>query len=350
VFVHELGHFLVAKASGIRVDEFAIGFPPRLVSKKVGETIYSLNLVPFGGYVKIFGENPDTESLSGPDSKRSFVNKNRMVQAAVLVAGITFNFLFAWLLLSAGYFFGSPVPLEGYEKYTLTDKHTIIISVLPESPAAEAGLKLEDSILFLERGTTRLERPLAEEVEKFVAEGGTQEITLGYERAREAQTIKIKPEGGFVEGKAIIGVSLASIGTLKVGFPHAFIEGTKTTWYVTRATAVGLWSFFSQAFQGQADFSSVTGPVGIANLVGEASRQGFIYLLSFTAIISLNLAIINFLPFPALDGGRLLFVAIEAVIRRRIKPQIQNVVNSVGFAILITLMLVVTWKDIAKFF
>ena len=155
IFVHELGHFLVAKKTGIRVDEFAIGFPPKIFAWQRGETKYTINLIPFGGFVKIFGENPDDESISGPDSTRSFVNKNRGIQAAVLVAGIAFNLIFAWLLISASLSVGLSTSVSGYEQYA-PDAKVLVVSVLPNSPAAKAGLQAGDKIEGLSIGTAHL--------------------------------------------------------------------------------------------------------------------------------------------------------------------------------------------------
>src|SRR3989344_2465988 len=154
IFVHELGHFLLAKKFGVRVDEFGLGFPPRLVGWKKGETTYSLNWLPFGGFVKIFGENPDDESLHGKDKARSLTHKPRWQQALVLVAGVSFNVLFAWLLISAGFMSGLPTSVEAMpEQNFSTPAKLIIVNVLPNSPAAEAGLKTGDELVYLKSAT-----------------------------------------------------------------------------------------------------------------------------------------------------------------------------------------------------
>ena len=351
VFVHELGHFLVAKKAGIKVDEFSIGFPPRLLSKKIGETLYSVNIVPLGGYVKIYGENPDDESTTGPDSRRSFVNKNRGVQALVLSAGIASNIIFAWLLISIGLMIGLPTPVDSTNSANISNAHVVVADVVTKSPASKADIRLGDSILSLQSGTDKTVEVLnSDDVGQFVSSHGGKEITVTLLRGTETLETKVTPSDNIIQNKPAIGISMATVGILKYSFLGSFLESVKITWNLTKLIAEGIGSFFYNVFTFKADISQVSGPVGIAGMVGEAQRLGLVYLLTFTALISLNLAIINIVPFPALDGGRLLFVAIEAIIRRRINPKIQNWVNGVGFAILILLMIVVTYNDIVKLF
>lgn len=350
VFVHEFGHFIVAKKSGIRVDEFALGFPPKLFSKKVGETRYSLNLLPIGGFVKIFGENPDDESIHGPDKKRSFVHKPRYIQAAVLVAGVAMNIVFAWFLFSIAIMIGLPVP-SGYagDKALLNGK-TAIVGVYPDTPAVKVGLMAGDTILKITSGSEVLSGINTEAVQNFIAEHGSKELTVSIERKGEQKEFKVTPTNGFIAGRAALGVSLGQVGTLKLPFFQSIIEAGKITYYMTGTVAIGLYDLVRIALVGKADLTGVTGPIGIVGLVGDATKVSFTYLLGFVAMISINLAVINLLPFPALDGGRLLFVIIEGISRRRIKPAIANALNLGGFAVLMVLMVVVTYHDISKFF
>ncbi len=168
VFVHELGHFLAAKASGIRVDEFGLGFPPKLIGFKRGETTYSLNAIPFGGFVKIFGEDPSAESISGPDSSRSFVNKPKWKQAIVLIAGIAFNIIFAWLILSVGFMIGTPASKDYSNNVALDNVAVTVTLVSPDSPAHTAGLKAGDKIVRLESGPDVATELTTEKVQNFV--------------------------------------------------------------------------------------------------------------------------------------------------------------------------------------
>ncbi|MEO8637781.1 MAG: RIP metalloprotease RseP [Candidatus Taylorbacteria bacterium] len=350
VLVHEFGHFIVAKKSGIRVDEFGLGFPPRIWGKKYDGTIYSINWIPFGGFVKIFGENPDDESLSGPQSSRSFVNKKRPIQALVLVAGVTMNILFAWVLISIGFMSGLPTSVDETNQSQIKDAKLVVTQVLSDSPAQKVGLKAGDEIVSLHSGADTLSDGAVDvsRVQNFISLHGGKSVSLELQRGGNAVEIEAIPTEGIVPGKSALGFSMDFIGSLRLPIHEALWEGAKLTANLTYAIAESLTLFIYHAFTGTADFSEVTGPVGIAGMVGDATQLGFIYLLSFTAFISLNLAVLNLLPFPALDGGRLLFVLIESVIRKPINHKVANALNSAGFALLILLMLVVTYKDIIK--
>ncbi|MFM2357785.1 MAG: hypothetical protein RJA61_522 [Candidatus Parcubacteria bacterium] len=350
VFVHEFGHYITAKKNGIRVDEFAIGFPPRIFSWMRGETRWSINLIPIGGYVKIFGENPDEESLAGPDSTRSFVNKPKRIQALVLSAGIIFNILFAWLLITLGFVFGFPVPAGDYPEEYVHDRSLVVIATVADSPAALAGVESGDTIASVTSGAHSLTILEPEAFSEFISEHGDKKVVLELKRGETLRSVEVIPLEGVVSGKPAIGVSIDTVGTLKLPFFKAIAQGVTTTGNIILETIVGLSMFFFDAFRGQGDFSQVSGPVGIAGLVGGVAELGFMYLISLTALISINLAVINLIPFPALDGGRLLFVAIEAVTRKPISPKVANTLNGIGFLLLLLLMVVVTYNDIAKLF
>ncbi len=361
ILVHELGHFIFAKKTGMLVEEFSIGFPPRIFSFRKGETKYSLGLIPLGGYVKIFGEDyADPKPAVGQEKKdnenfdRRFTSKSKLAQALVLVAGVSFNLLLAWLLLSIGFMSGMPVSVGQFEfeGETINNPELVLVGVLANSPASEAGLQTGDIILSL--GVSKSESVQDFEnsavATDFIASHGDQEMEVLYKRGSETFLISLTPEEGIIEDKFAIGVSLDVTGTIQF-LPHrALWEGLKMTIAFTTATAVGLFGFLVSAVTGQADLSQISGPVGIVSLVGDAFQFGFVYLLGFTAIISINLAIINLLPIPALDGGRLLFVAIEAIKGSSIKPKVANALNLIGFAFLILLMLVITASDVFKLF
>lgn len=352
IFVHELGHFLTAKKSGIRVDEFAIGFPPKILSWVRGETKYVLNLIPFGGYVKIFGENPDDESLTGADSARSFVNAKKWKQVCVLIAGIASNVVFAWILISLSFMFGSIVPLgDGANNHLsqyVKNSEVVLTGVIKSSPAEKAGLTqgdrlvVVDSVSGADLNTTK--------VHSLIEQSANKSVIVTYNHAGENRQATITPELNQAAGKLAIGVYMQDVGIVQLNPILALWEGAKLTGSTIKEVAVGLATFIWQAVRGHGDFSQVSGPVGIVSLVGDAAHFGLAYFLGFVAFISLNLAVINLIPFPALDGGRILFVIIEAVIRKPIKPKIANTLNTVGFFILITLMLVITYRDIMKFF
>lgn len=349
IFVHELGHFLVAKKSGIRVDEFAIGFPPKIFSFVKGGTKYALNLIPFGGYVKIFGENPDEESMD-PDAKDSFVNKPRYTQAFVLVAGVLFNVIFAWILVSLSLMSGFPAALSQTNTGTIQDVSVLVTHVHEDSPAEEAGLSIGDKIISLQTPDETLLATGPNEIIAFIDRHQDDIVTLTYSQSGEEKVAEILPAEGIVDGKKIMGISMDNIGIIKLPVIKAFSEGFLMTGQMIIEIVVGLWHFIGQVFTGGAGLDDVAGPVGIVGLVDDASNFGLVYLLSFTAFISLNLAVLNLIPFPALDGGRLLFIIIESITRKRIPSNIANWANGIGFFILIGFMIVVTISDIAKLF
>ncbi len=350
VLVHEFGHFFTAKKFGIRVDEFGFGFPPKIFGFKKGETEYSLNLLPIGGFVKIFGENPDEENMNGPDKDRSFVNKPKWQQAIVLFAGVFMNFLLAWLLFSIGFMSGLPTSV-GTEPigYKLSDVNLVVVSVASKSPAETAGLKSGDKLISLKSGNDSVVDINPDTLKSFIISHGSKPIEVGYIRGKDAEnSLQISPE--TVNGTPVIGISMDMIGTAKLPLFTAFREGMLLTWFVTKGTVVGLYSLIVDGIHGKGSFASVTGPVGMVGIVGDAYKFGLAYLLSFAGLISVNLAVINLLPFPALDGGRLFFLLIEKIKGSRINPKFANTANMVGFSILILLMVVVTFHDVIKLF
>jgi regulator of sigma E protease len=352
IVVHEFGHFIAAKLSRMRVDEFGLGYPPRVaIIGRIGETILSLNWLPFGGFVKIYGE--DGEQSAGAESRdaRAFSKKTRAVQALVLVAGIAMNLLFAYVLITGALIAGTPQALSQNEIANARNTQLAVADVLPSSPAANAGLLAGDSILSAKDILGEWHATDPASFSAFVAASRGDAITLDIKRNGNEQTIIATPATNIVPDdttRYALGVEVATVGVVPVSFFSAITEGATLTWGATTLTAEGLGHFFYGIFTLHADLSQVAGPVGIASAVGSEASQGFGNLLSIMAIISINLALINLIPIPALDGGRLLFVGIESIIRRPINAKIANAVNSVGFALLVLLMVVVTAHDIFK--
>lgn len=366
IFVHELGHFLAARACGIRVDAFKIGFGPKIFAWKRGETEYGLNLVPFGGFVKIFGENPDDESLTGPDAARSFACKPRWQQAIVLVAGVAFNFVFALLLYISVFAVGVTASPEGFEKYAayMSPSRIMVVDVGTESPAHAAGLVVGDVITSVSIPATVSssadtshatsvhisvgERTLTtDSIRGAISTSNGAPVTVEYLRDGAASSAKIVPSKSS-EGTYAIGIGMNDVVDLRLPVFSAIKEGFSYTIALIAYTAESLWGFVSSAFHGQAKLSDVSGPIGIAVNINSAASLGLSYLIKIIAVISINLGVINLVPFPALDGGRTLMVAIEGIIRRRIPSAITNWVNTIGFAILMLLMVAVTFQDIWK--
>ena len=350
IFVHELGHFLFAKMFGIRVDAFKIGFGPKIFAwtpvNKDGtksETEYGLNLIPFGGYVKIFGENPDDTSTHGSEAeKRSMVHKSRWQQALVLFGGVLFNFLFATILYIGLFSHGVAATTDGFPAYTqyFTNQRIMITDVMPGSPADKAGLKIGDALI----GNSILD------IQNQIALSHGSTTDISYIRAGSTSSAQVVPVKDSVAGKYLIGVAMSDVADMKLPFFIAIYEGGHYAVQTLVETVSGLYNFAVQAIHGTADYNQISGPVGIAGVVGDAARLGFTYLLMITALISINLAVINLIPFPALDGGRILFVVIESIIRRRIPATFANWANIIGFGLLMLLMVIVTYKDIVKLF
>lgn len=366
VLAHEFGHFFTAKRFGIRVDEFGFGFPPKLFSFKKGETEYSFNLLPLGGFVKIFGENideVDTVEVGFLDKKetpeklaltnRSLAHKPKWQQALVLFAGIFANFLLAWLLFSFGFMSGLPTSVGSENTgYKLSNINLVITSILAKSPAEGAGLKVGDKIVSIKNTNNFTTDVNPEVIKSFVVDSMGKEVDVGYTRGKdtEIKLAKIIPTPGGADGRPAIGISMDMIGTAKLPFFAALWEGMKLDLLMTKNTALGLYTLIADGIRGKGSFAAVTGPVGMVGIVGDAYQFGFVYLLSFAALISINLAIINLLPFPALDGGRLFFLLIEKIKGSRINPKFTNAANMIGFYVLILLMLVITYHDVVKLF
>ncbi len=352
IIVHEFGHFVAAKLSGMRVDEFGLGYPPRaLTIAKIGETSYTLNWLPFGGFVKIYGEDPSTPLGAGGSNPRAFSSKPRFAQAFVLVAGVAMNLLFAYMLITGALIMGTPRSLSQSELATARNTELMVASVIPGTPAALAGLLPGDSIMSAKDAAGEWHATDPKSFSAFIAESGGEAIILEVKREGSERVIIATPQEGVVANdpfRFALGVEVATVGVVPLSLGVAITEGAALTWGATKLIAIGLGHFFYSVFTLSADLSQVAGPIGIASVVGAASGQGLGNLLSIMAIISINLALINLIPIPALDGGRLFFVCIESIIRRPIKASVAHAINAVGFVFLILLMLVVTANDIFK--
>lgn len=381
ILVHEWGHYITAKKTGMRVDEFGIGFPPRLFAIKKGETEYTFNLFPIGGFVKIFGEDgvgdpsarldedvseqsegkspssgqfrygKDAVGVEGkPDSSRSFTSKPKWAQALVLVAGVTMNIILAWFLFVVALTLGTQTMVD---ESVATDKATLVVSeVLAESPAGEAGIPRGARILQLQSGDDVLTAPVPSTFRSFTNGHEGQEVAVTYSVKNEEYTATIVPERGLdgTDGQVAVGVKIGLAEVVSTPLHKAVVESSVMVVGGLYDITVGLGKLLADAVMLRADLTSVAGPIGIVGLVGEASSFGVTSLLMFSAFISLNLAVINLLPFPALDGGRLMFVFIEAIKGSPIKASWVNTLNTIGFVLLIALMLVVTYSDITKLF
>ncbi len=350
ILVHEWGHYFVAKKTGMRVDEFAIGFPPRLFGWKRGETEYNLNALPIGGYVKIYGENYEEDKAHDPDANRAFSARPRIAQALVLVAGVTMNVLLAWAILFGLLAVGAPTAVQ--ESQAGSSAALTVTGLMPGAPA-DGVLPPNAEITDVRAGEVRLETLTPSQLRTFVNQAGVsgEPLAITYVVGNTEETVSITPAAGLnteAPDQFLIGVETVMVEVVRQPIWSAVTMATMQTWGMTKAIVVGLFNFFVDLPRGEADLSNVAGPVGIVGYVGDAAETGLVALLMFTAVISLDLAVINLLPIPALDGGRLVFVAIEAIIRRPLSPVWLGRVNAIGFMLLMGLMLLVTANDIAK--
>lgn len=342
---HELGHFLTAKAFKIPVLEFGVGFPPKIFGKKFGETEYTVNWMPFGGFVRIFGE--DEKEMHDP---QAFPNRPVLHQALVLFAGPFANILLAVVLSTCAFMVGAFALIEPEDVATARDVHVLIGEVLPESPAALAGIQPGDRIILLASENETLEPATPDAVSEFISTEG-KEIIFEVTRSGETLTFVVAPTQGLIEEdpeRFVVGIATALVGIVSYPPHEALWRGIVDTGRDFVFILISLGGLIGAAFTFSADVSNIAGPVGIASLTGDAAALGFGALLSFAAILSVNLAIINLLPFPALDGGRLVFLAAETLSRKKIPLVVAQYINTAGFFILILIMLAVTVGDISR--
>jgi len=351
VFVHELGHFLFAKLFNVRVDEFGFGYPPRLA--KIGtwkKTEITLNWIPFGGFVKLFGESPENE-MSDSDKKDALNYKPKWQQFLVMFGGILFNIIFGWMLLSASYMIGIEASTRNApQDYEFTNTQLTVTSVLVDSPADISGLQAGDIIL--EYGTNNESITVANEntesFSSFINSAGIQEeeVYVVVRRGTAVEFFEMDSEEGYVNDRFAIGIGLDRVGTLRLSIFESIKLGLTNTFVFIGAISLG----FIDLISGNISLDAVSGPVGIVSQVDQASVFGLSYLVGFMALLSFNLAVLNAFPFPALDGGKILIVIIESIIRRPLPSNVVNWINGIGFLILVGLMILVTIKDVINLF
>lgn len=342
IFAHELGHYMVAKWVGVRVEEFALGFGPQLIGFKKGETQYSLRVFPLGGFCKMTGEFPHAEEeLEGEELEsyretivngRALYQKSVLQRFGVLFMGPAMNFVLA-LLLYAIIFGFAGIP-------NTTSPEPVIGGLVPNGAAVEAGIKVNDRVISI-NGQSVDEW---NDISKLINQSTTDTIFMVVEQDGQRKVLEMKPQTEEGTGRRIIGVSPQLIYE-KVGFGTAVWSAAQETWAVIKAIVVGFWQMITRQVPAE-----VGGPVMIAKMVGEAAEVGWVYLLRLTAIISVNLGIINLVPFPALDGGRILFLGVELVRGKPVDPEKEGIVHFIGFILLMALIVLILYKDIVTLF
>ncbi|MFW6296868.1 MAG: RIP metalloprotease RseP [Desulfosalsimonas sp.] len=336
IFFHELGHFLVAKAFGVGVERFSLGFGPKLASKKVGRTEYRLSALPLGGYVKMVGEEPDAE-VDPEDIDYSFNHKPVYQRMLIVAAGPFFNFFLCIVIF-----------FVLFSTIGVLDLKPVIGEVKQDSPAAEAGIESDDRIVAIEGQKIESWQDMAE----IVSESRGREIVFTVERDGTRKDMTIAPQEETVEDifgeerqRYIIGITAAG-ETRRVHFNpvEAMGESLVRTWLIIKLTVVSV----VKLIQGALSLDTLGGPIMIAQMAGEQVEHGAISLLSFIALVSVNLGILNLLPVPVLDGGHLVFFSIEAVKGRPVSLKSREIAQQIGIFLLVMLMVFVFYNDIMR--
>lgn len=342
IFVHELGHFLFAKLFGVRVLKFSLGFGPRIAGKTIGETEYVISAFPLGGFVKMFGENPDERELTKEEKAVSFAHKSVYQRFGIVFAGPLFNLLFSVFLFFMVFAFAG-VP-------TSTDT-TAIGKITEASPAEKSGLQPGDIIVEIDSMPTEKWLDVLEAVKN--SEG--KEIAITVLRGSEERTFSVTPAidavknvfGEEVEQRFMIGIMKSDEFTYDdVGIFSALKHAALQTWMYIELTVMG----FVKIFQRVVPASDLGGPILIAQIAGEQMRAGVVNLIYFMGLLSVNLGILNLLPVPVLDGGHLVFLTLEAVRRKPVDERAQIVAQQVGIGLLGTLMIFVFYNDLVRIF
>jgi regulator of sigma E protease len=341
---HELGHFLVAKRAGMRVPEFGIGFPPKVWGIRIGDTEYTLNALPFGGFVKIVGEDADA------DDPQAFNKKSKWAQAAVLVAGPGMNVVLGFIAFWIAFTLGVPTAVSDDAPQAVRDQRVVVSEVLNNGPAEAGGVRQGDTLVAVTVSDVRV--PIASPETLFeTLNNVSTPVALELVRGDVPLVLTLVPKQGVIPDEPeryAVGIGSLTIGIAAYGPIDGLWRALEATGNGLVGIVTGMATLIASAFTLSADIADISGPVGIAGLVGDASVFGAGQVFVLAALISLNLAVLNLLPFPALDGGRLALLGIEAVRGRALSQTFVGIVNTAGFLLLITLMLVVTWNDIAK--
>ena len=354
VFVHELGHFFTARKLGVKAEEFGFGFPPRICGwKKVNgkrkffwgnaevesdDTIYSANWIPLGGFVKIKGENGD-----GKQDKDSFSAQKIWKRVAILSAGVTMNVVLCIVALALAFGIGAPQVIDPTNESAVIGVAKIqIVSLIKGGPAEIAGITLGDEVLSLDN----FKFTEIVDIQKYVADNKDKEIVVGVDRLGQVMEFKVKPAVLVETSGPALGVALSKTGIVAYPWYQAIWYGIRGTYLMFIQIIVSFATIIRNAFIHAPLGVDIAGPVGIAVLTGRVARMGLSYILQFVGLLSLNLAIINFLPLPALDGGRVLFLIVEKIRGKAVNQKVEAIVHTVGFTLLMILVVIVTGKDL----
>ena len=352
ILTHEFGHFIVAKKSGVKVEEFGLGYPPRIFGKKIGETVYSVNWIPFGGFVSLYGEDPDERE---EDNERNFSSKSPLVKTGILSAGVIINFLTAvvifYLLLALSGFQTSQSQMFDYQfPFGQQENQAVVSQVATGSPAASAGIEGYDMVI-------SVNDKKVSSVDQFISiidKNKGEEISLTLENLRSEQTknVEVTPRTDSPKGEGALGVGINKVAQLSYNGVEKIFSGFLHSFNMGHFTLITMGHLIESSFvqkEIQPLSRSVAGPVGILALTKLTVAQGFVPLLNLMGMLALALAIVNILPIPGADGGRLIFVAYEGIFRKKAPAKVEKAINLFGFYFLVFLLLLITFKDIFQF-
>jgi len=331
IIAHELGHFFAARIFGVKVEEFGFGYPPRIFGKKIGKTIWSINALPFGGFVKIKGEDGE-----GDVDKNSFASQKPWKRSVMLLAGVFINLVMGFLIFCAVFMIGS-------------SQGVAITNVSEGSPAYVVGIKSGDIISSVSSQNDSISKITnTDSFISFIHKHVQDELTLSVKRDSQTVLYTLQGRENPPEGQGSLGIELINLGMERLSFFSAIGSAFQATVNITSAVVQSFVSLFLNIFVNPSVIQNIAGPVGIFSIAGKAGNFGFAYLLEIIGIISINLAVLNCIPFPALDGGRALMIIIEKFKGSPVSKKSQQIVNTIGFAALLILMVFVTVQDVSK--
>lgn len=341
VFVHELGHFVAAKRAGAQVLEFGFGFPPRLIGVKRGNTVYSINWIPLGGFVRIKGESGDS---SDPDS---FTAQSSWKRFLILISGVGMNIALAVFLLTILFAVGAPTSLDQNlpAGAHIQERKIQVLRVVPGSSAEKAGLQFGDSIISIDGQIVMS----VKQVQEYNANHAGIAETVVIQRGQEQRAVTVTPIAPENGKTAVWGIGLTETGLVRFPWYQAIFYGFRGTFVLVWQIIASLFALFADMIVHHKVAAEISGPVGIATMTGQVAQLGFLYLVQFSALLSINLAVINILPIPSLDGGRVLFLLVEKFRKRPIAPRTEALIHNIGFATLLGLIALVTVRDVGQF-
>jgi len=344
MILHEFGHFILAKKFGVRVEEFGIGYPPKLIGKKIGETVYSLNLLPFGAFVKLQGE------VGEADDKKSFSQQTVGKRILVALGGVFSFWIVAAVLLSIVFGLGAPVAVDDEEDGGLSQIKVQIAQIAAGSPAEKADLQIGDTILKMKDGQEEISVKKVIDIQSFTDQHLGAEITLEIERGKNIFDVSLTPRKSPPDDEGPIGIALLRMALKKEPWYLAPLKGIEATGNLTLGILEGYVFAINNVFKGKPSGVQLMGPVGVLHMMNEVSYLGISYFLNFLATISVYMALFNLLPVPSVDGGKFLFLLIEKIRKKPINEKLEEGITLAFFSLLILLAIWVTIKDIARIF